>query len=138
MRDVYTEVVEKFEEIDKQYIEEQLKKHEVKKQIIFKENEELERLIDNLKARKLKNIEGSSDDEHLNSARQKQIKLVAELQILEMKISKYTDAKKHGYPFERLGREILFNTDIELSLINCLRNNKEIMSQVIKNRECLN
>lgn len=132
VRDVYTEVVAKFEEMDKQYIEEQLKKYELKKQIIFKEKEELERLIDNLKARKLKNIEGSSDEEHLNSARQKQIKLVAELQILESQILRYSDVKKYGYPFENLGREILFNNnDIHLSLIDCLRNSKEVMNQVI-------
>jgi len=72
VKDVYTEVIEKFEEMDKQYIEEQLKKHEVKKQLFFKEKEELEGLIDNIEARKLKNRKGSSDDEHLHSARQKQ------------------------------------------------------------------
>ena len=138
VRDVYTKVVEKFKEMDRQYIEEQLKKYEVKKQMVSKEKEELEWLIDNLEVRKVKKIEGSSDDESLNSAREKQRKLVEELQILESQILRYSDAKKHGYPFERLGREILFNSDIELSLINCLRNNKEIMSQVIKNRKCLN
>jgi hypothetical protein len=56
---------------------------------------------------------------------------------LEIKIVKYTEAKKNGYPFECLGREILFNSDIELSLINCLRGNKEIMSQVIVKRDKL-
>jgi len=132
VRDVYTEVVEKFEEMDKQYIEEQLKKHEVKKQLFFKEKEELARLIDNIKTRKLKNREGSSDDEHLNSARQKQKKLEAELQDLESQILRYSDAKKYGYPFESLGREILFNNnDIHSSLIDCLRNSTEIMNQVI-------
>lgn len=129
--DVYTEVVEKFEEMDKQYIEEQLKKLEMKKQEIFKEKEEVEVLIDNIEARKLKNREGSSDGEHLNSARQKQKKLEAELQDLESQILRYSDAKKYGYPFESLGREILFNNDIHLSLIDCLRNSTEIMNQVI-------
>lgn len=131
VRDVYTEVVEKFEEMDKQYIEEQLKKHEVKKQEIFREKEELEGLIENIEARKLKNREGSSDGEHLNSARQKQMKLEAELVDLESQILKYSDAKKYGFPFESLGREILFNNDIRSSLINCLRNSTEIMNQVI-------
>lgn len=138
VEDVYTEVIEKFEEMDKQYIEEQLKKHEVKKQLFFKEKEELEGLINNIEARKLKNRKGSSDDEHLHSARQKQKKLEAELQDLESQILRYSDAKKYGYPFESLGREILFNNnDIHSSLIDCLRNSTEIMSQVIvsqKNR----
>ena len=131
VRDVYTEVVEKFEEMDKQYIEEQLKKHEVKKQGIFREKEELEGLIENIEARKLKNREGSSDGEHLNSARQKQMKFEAELLDLESQILKYSDAKKYGFPFESLGREILFNNDIQSSLIDCLRNSTEIMNQVI-------
>lgn len=132
VKDVYTEVIEKFEEMDKQYIEEQLKKHEVKKQLFFKEKEELEELIDNIEARKIKNRKGSSDDEHLHSARQKQKKLEAELQDLESQILRYSDAKKYGYPFESLGREILFNNnDIHSSLIDCLRNSMEIMNQVI-------
>ncbi|WP_313583034.1 hypothetical protein [Acinetobacter variabilis] len=132
VRDVYTKVVEKFKEMDRQYIEEQLKKYEVNKQMVSKEKEELEWLIDNLEARKVRKIEGSSDGENLNSAREKQRKLVEELQILEFQILRYSDAKKHGYPFESLGREIFFNNnDNHLSLINCLRNNKEIMSQVI-------
>jgi len=44
VKDVYTEVIEKFEEMDKQYIEEQLKKHEVKKQLFFKEKKNLKGL----------------------------------------------------------------------------------------------
>lgn len=91
-----------------------------------------------MKVRKVKKFQSGQDDKTLNYAEKRHRKVVEELQLLEMKISKYTDAKKHGYPFERLGREILFNSDIELSLINCLKNNKEIMSQVIKNRKCLN
>ncbi len=135
VRDVYTEVFEKFVEMDIQYIEEQLKKHEAKKQEIFREKEELEGLIDNIEARKLKNREGSSDGEHLNSARQKQMKFEAELLHLESEILKYSDAKKYGFPFESLGREILFNNDIRSSLINCLRNSTEIMNQVIASQK---
>lgn len=134
VQDVYVEVIAKFKEIDEQYVEKKLKKVEDKKQIVSKEKEELEWIIDNLEARKAKKIEGSHDGETLNSAKKRQKKLAEELQPLEMQISKYIDAKKYGYPFESLGREILFNSDIELSLINCLRDNKEIMSQVIANR----
>lgn len=135
VQDVCAEVIAKFREMDEQYIEVQLKKIQDKKQIASKEKEELEGIIDNVKARKAKNIEGSHDSETLSSAKKRQRKLAEELQPLEMQIAKYTDAKKHGYPFESLGREILFNSDIELSLINCLRDNKEIMSQVIANRD---
>ena len=54
------------------------------------------------------------------------------MQILESQILRYSDVKKYGYPFENLGREILFNNnDIHLSLIDCLRNSKEVMNQVI-------
>jgi len=54
------------------------------------------------------------------------------LQDLESQILRYSDAKKYGYPFESLGREILFNNnDIHSSLIDCLRNSMEIMNQVI-------
>ena len=136
VQDVCTEVIAKFQEMDEQYVEAQLKKVEDKKQIVSKEKEELEWIIDNLEARRAKKIEGSNDGETLNSAKKRQKKLVEELQLLEMQISKYIDAKKYGYPFESLGREILFNNnDIHLSLLNCLRNNKDIMSQVIANRE---
>ncbi len=137
VQDVYAEVIAKFKEIDELYIERQLKKIEDKKQIAFKEKEEFEWVIDNVGARKAKKIEGCHDDETLNSAKKRRRKLAEELQLLEMQISKYTDAKKNGYPFECLGREILFNSDIELSLINCLRGNKEIMSQVIVKRDKL-
>ena len=130
---VYADVIAKFAEIDGQYIERKLEKLEERKRIISKEQEEIEQIIVNIKARKSKKIQSSRDDETLNYVEERQCKLVEESQPLEMQISKYILAKKQGYPFESLGREILFNSDIELSLINCLRNNKEIMRKVIAN-----
>lgn len=130
VQDVYVEVTEKFAGIDEQYIEKQLKKVEEKKQIASTEEEGLK----NIKAR---NTQGRMIDEILNDAEKRRSEIAKELQGLEMKMVKYTEAKKNGYPFECLGREILFNSDIELSLINCLRGNKEIMSQVIVKRDKL-
>ena len=130
VQDVYVEVTEKFAGIDEQYIEKQLKKVEEKKQIASTEEEGLK----NIKAR---NTQGRMIDEILNDAEKRRSEIAKELQGLEMKMVKYTEAKKNGYPFECLGREILFNSDIELSLINCLRDNKEIMTQVIAKRDKL-
>ena len=133
VQDVYVEVTEKFAEIDEQYIEKELKKVEEKKRIASTEEGPNIRLK-NVKAG---NAQGRMIDEVLNDAEKRRSELAKELQGLEIKIVKYTEAKKNGYPFECLGREILFNSDIELSLINCLRGNKEIMSQVIVKRDKL-
>lgn len=133
VRDVYVEVTEKFAEIDEQYIEKQLKKVEEKKQIASKEKEP------NIRSKNVKagNAQGPMIDDVLNDAEKRRRKLAEELQQLETEIAKYTQAKKNGYPFEILGREILFNNDIEVSLINFLRDNKEIMTQVIAKRDKL-
>ncbi|TCB67518.1 hypothetical protein [Acinetobacter sp. ANC 4178] len=131
VRHVYVDVIDKFAEVDGQYIEKKLEKLEERKRIVSQEKEEIERIIVNIKVRNAKKIQSRQDDETLKYAEERQCKLVEELQPLEIKISKYILAKKQGYPFESLGREILFNSDIELSLINCLVSNQEIMRKVI-------
>lgn len=133
VRHVYVDVIAKFAEVDGQYIENKLEKLEERKRIVSQEKEEVEWIIANIKVRNAKKIQSRQDDETLKYAEERQCKLVEELQPLEIKISKYILAKKQGYPFESLGREILFNSDIEFSLINCLVNNQEIMRKVIVN-----
>ncbi|MGO3385025.1 MAG: hypothetical protein ACTIMQ_09855 [Acinetobacter guillouiae] len=137
VQDVYDEVTAEFEKIDEQYIEQQLKSAEYKKQIVITEKEELERVVESISARTGSMTQGGRDAENLNWALKRQRELNIDLQAIESQISQYTDVKKQGYPFESLGRQILFNIDIELSLINCLKNNKEVVSQVIAKRERL-
>ncbi|AXQ21253.1 hypothetical protein BEN71_03730 [Acinetobacter wuhouensis] len=135
VQDVKDEVLEKFEEIDKQYIEKQIK--EVEEQInilIIKEND-LKQTLESIQARKNLNIQSKVMDETLNETEERLNELDEELHHLKIQITKYIDAKNGRYPFTGLGRELLFNTDdIESSLINCLRNNKEIRDQVIVER----
>lgn len=135
VQDVKDEVLEKFKEIDKQYIEKQFKKAEEQINILIAEEKELKQILENIQARKNPNIQSKVMDETLNETEERLNELDEELHHLKIQTTKYVDARNRGYPFVSLGRELLFNTDdIESSLINCLRNNKGIRDQVIVER----
>lgn len=135
VQDVKDEVIEKFKEIEEQYIEKQLKKAEEQINILIAEEKELKQTLESIQARKHQNIQSQVMRETLNETEESLNELDEELHHLKIQTTKYIDARNKGYPFTSLGRELLFNTDdIDSSLIGCLRNNKEIRDQVIEKR----
>ncbi|MFW1645887.1 hypothetical protein [Acinetobacter guillouiae] len=138
VQDVKDEVLEKFKEIDEQYIEKQIKRAEEQIKISEAEEKELKQIMDTIQIRKNQNAQSQVMDETLHETETRFNELVEELHHLKIQITKYIDARDGGYPFTSLGRELLFNTDdIGSSLIDCLRNNKEIRDQVIEKRVTL-
>ena len=131
VNDVYDEVIAKFEEMDRNFIAERLIELENKKKILIEKIEVQKHIVENGKPQKSKRVQDPEDDLDRFYAKRRQKKLAKELNSINANISKYAQALKGKYPFISLGREILFNSDIELSLINCLRNERELVKQII-------
>lgn len=131
VHDVYNEVIAKFEEVDRNFIGERLVELESKKNILLEKIKIQEQVVENGNPQKSRRVQDPEDDPDRFYAKRRLKKLVKQSELIHLEILKYTHALKGGYPFISLGREILFNSDIELSLINCLRNEKELVKQII-------
>ncbi|MDO3664487.1 hypothetical protein [Acinetobacter higginsii] len=131
VNDVYDEVVAKFEEMDRSFIAGKLIELESEKDILSEKIKIQQQVVENGNPQKSRRVQDTEDDLDRFYARKRLKKLVKQLEFINAEILKYTQALKGGYPFVSLGREILFNSDIELSLINCLRNEKELVKQII-------
>lgn len=131
VNDVYDEVIAKFEEVDRNFIAERLIELENKKNILLQKIKLQKQIVENGNPQKSGRVRDPEDDPDRFYAKRRQKKLEKQLELIHLGILKYTHALKGGYPFVSLGREILFNSDIELSLINCLRNEEELVKQII-------
>jgi hypothetical protein len=131
VNDVYDEVIAKFEEVDRNFIAERLKELENKKNILLQKIKLQKQIVENGNPQKSGRVQDPEDDPDRFYAKRRQKKLEKQLELIHLGILKYTHALKGGYPFVSLGREILFNSDIELSLINCLRKEEELVKQII-------
>lgn len=131
VNDVYEEVIVKFEEMDRSFIAEKLIELESEKDILSEKIKIQQQVVENGDPQKSRRVQDPEDDLDRFYAKRRQKKLAKELECINANISKYSQALKGKYPFISLGREILFNSDIELSLINCLRNEKELVKQII-------
>lgn len=123
VKDVYSEVIIEFEKIDRDYIAEKSKKLEKIKQ------EVLEKIMESIE------IISMYDEDNIKHfhARKRKNKLEIKLDRINQEILKFSKALDKGYPFLELGKEISFNNIMmDLSLINCLRNDEEIFNQVIE------
>ena len=135
VKDVYDEVIAKFEELDRIFIAGKLIELESKRNMIFEKIKIQEQIVENGNPQKNKRVQEPEDDLDRFYAKRRQKKLVKELECINVNISKYSQALKGKYPFISLGREILFNNDdIELSLINCVRNEKNLVKQIISQK----
>ncbi|KKW75100.1 hypothetical protein AAV96_17165 [Acinetobacter sp. AG1] len=131
VNDVYDEVIAKFEEVDRNFIAERLIELENKKNILLQKITIQQQIVEYGNPQKSRRVQDPEDDLDRFYAKRRQKKLAYELECINASISKYSHALKGKYPFISLGREILFNSDIELSLINCLRNEKNLVKQII-------
>lgn len=131
VNDVYDEVIAKFEEVDRNFIAERLIELENKKNILLQKITIQQQIVEYGNPQKSRRVQDPEDDLDRFYAKRRQKKLAYELECINASILKYSHALKGKYPFISLGREILFNSDIELSLINCLRNEKNLVKQII-------
>lgn len=132
VNDVYDEVIAKFEEVDRNFIAGRLRELENKKNIVIEKIEVQKQIVENGKPQKSRRVQDPEDDLDRFYAKRRQKKLAKELESIKVNITKYSQALKGKYPFISLGREILFNNEyIELSLINCLRSDRDLVKQVI-------